>query len=357
MKNTNKIIEFLKKTNHNEIICQINKLTTNQADHLLADISSFSNYPLTDFRHCLPSSPTPPFKNPKLLLPSKEAISLGKRALLNGEVQTIILAGGDGSRLKFDKPKALFPLPYKGGQKRLIDFLLEKIPLPQTPLLLVSKRGYPFLKEALKGQNVSFVIQNNLPFLTLDFEWLLKEDGHLLQGPSGNGGLLEVINLKALKAKGVRYIEIMPVDNPLISPCDPLLIGSHIETKSEITAKCFETKDLNEKVGRFAKKGDKTCIIDYTTHEEVEGLKFANINHMVFSLDFLERINQPLPIHWVKKEVLFQNQPITIYKGERFITDLIEYATPVSLVLTKKETSFCPVKSLEDINGLLNLIR
>jgi UDP-N-acetylglucosamine pyrophosphorylase len=323
---------FLEKTSHLELLPILDTLNASQLSHLLEDARYFSSRSILDFAYRPQEKIEGPFENPT---------TISARLGPTDQVASIILAGGEGSRLGFNLPKALLPIPFRGETKRLIDIFLDKTPKGKKLTLLTSKSGYPILKK----EKVDCLVQENLPYLTENFEWKLREDdGHLMQGPDGNGGLLRALfqsgYLEKLKKAGILYIEILPIDNPLLTPYDPLLIGAHIHSGSEITAKAFKREDPNEKVGVFALSQGKTTIIDYTKEAHTEALLWANINHMVLNISFLEKVHS-LPIHWVKKG--------NFYKGEQFITDLLSLASCVSIIAVERKSSFTPIKTISDI--------
>ena len=83
---------------------------------------------------------------------------------------------------------------------------------------------------------------------------LLDEAGNPLQeGPSGNGEVFKHFVKSGLfetwKKRGIEYINVVLVDNPLADPFDPELCGFHAEMGSQITVKGVHKGDPEEKMG------------------------------------------------------------------------------------------------------------
>ena len=338
------LIQFLLACKQSAIIDQLEANIT----PYLEQLQNYQKLPPKTFhyRQTPPSSFTP--TEPHLISPSSEATRLGKEAIKNQKVHAICLAGGVGSRLNFKRPKALFPI--REGVT-LLDYFISKLPPGLTFTMMCSSMGVELINEALPSHFPKPLIQSNLPYLNQKFKWILTPNG-ILEGPSGNGSLLNLLEtthyLKELKEAGVESLIIFPIDNPLITPYDPQLIGAHLLNNNEVTVKGFQKGPQDLKVGSFAQNGDQTVIIDYH-HPLPNKLKYGNTNHFCLSIEWLENHLTSLPIHWVPKTA----QGVQVFKGERFITDLLSKANKASIFPSERAQCFHPLKSQDDLKSLI----
>jgi len=261
---------------------------------------------------------------------------------MNHNIGTIILAGGEGSRLGHNGPKGT--LLYKG--ESLFSHLMNKLPHPTPPvLILTSTRNHVATKDHFEEHGwfkhnplaIQFVKQPDLHYLN-------KEGKALdIQGPNGNGGLLDVFNPEPWRQLGVEHVIIIPVDNPLADPYDRELVAFQIETGSEIVFRAFKRKDPFEKVG--ASNG--FTIVDYQSEDlsDLTLYPFGNMNLFSCSLSFLAR-KPELPIHWVAKKT---PTGIDAFKGEKFITDLTGLARRSQALICSREAWFSPIKTAADL--------
>ena len=131
--------------------------------------------------------------------------SLGNALIAQGKVGCLIVAGGQGTRLKFDGPKGLYPVsPVK--HKSLFQIFAEKtlacgkkhgVKLPLS--IMASKKNYHTTRQYFEDNNyfglesgqVSFFIQGELPLLNEDETLFLDEPCHIAMGPDGNGSSLK----------------------------------------------------------------------------------------------------------------------------------------------------------------------
>ena len=170
--------------------------------------------------------------------------ALGGEALRRGEVAVLLVAGGQGSRLGFDKPKGMFPVgPVTGAT--LFQIHAEKVLAVSrrygrpVPLLVMTSPATHTETEAffhahgffgLARGDVYFFQQGTMPAVDLATgRILLEAPGRLFLSPNGHGGTLTALAetpvLGAMEARGVRHLFYFQVDNPLVKVCDPAFLG------------------------------------------------------------------------------------------------------------------------------------
>lgn len=318
--------------------------------------------------------------------PTDAAIAIGEEALRNGEVAALVVAGGQGSRLGFDKPKGLFPIgPVSGAT--LFRIHAEKVlALSQrygrpVPLLVMTSHATHaetveyFTHEhyfGLMPEQVQFFQQGTMPALDLATgKLLLEKPGELFLSPNGHGGTLTALTdtglLGELKAAGVKHVFYFQVDNPLVSVCDPAFVGRHIQTRAEVSSKVVFKDDPAEKVGILAEIDGRCGIIEYsdmpaemTNERTADGtLAFRAGNPAIhcFSVEFLERVTtgaDRLAYHVARKKVE-QYDPATgktitpdtvnALKFELFVFDALPLADRWLAVQTTREDEFAPLKN------------
>jgi UDP-N-acetylglucosamine/UDP-N-acetylgalactosamine diphosphorylase len=309
----------------------------------------------------------------------------GEAALRAGKVGMILVAGGLGTRLGFDLPKGMFPLGPVSNRplfQILIDQLRAvsqrhgvRLPLyvmtsPAThevteKFLAVHNRfGLPAEDVILFQQGTMYAVDEK------SFDVLLSAPGEIFTGPDGHGGMLGALVkhgvLKDARARGIEQFFYGQIDNPLLTVCDPELIGCHRLANSELTTQVVAKTDPAEKVGVVVEIDGRTQIIEYVdlpgdaSRELLPdgSLKFwaGNIAVHVFDVAFLERVASQadaLPFHTSRKKVPFVDrggqvvQPSTpnAIRFERFIFDLLPHATKALVVEVDKAAAFAPVKN------------
>lgn len=337
---------------------------------------------------------------PHTLLPSRDriaplsveeaipasAIATGEASLRRGEVAVLLVAGGQGSRLGFDKPKGMFPVGPITGMS-LFQVHAEKV------LSLTRKYGaaVPFLvmtspathadTEAffaehrnfgLAADQVTFFQQGTMPALDrATGQLLLEAPGKLFLSPNGHGGTLTALAdtglLADLKARGIRHIFYFQVDNPLVFVADPGFFGRHIETGSEASSKVVYKEKSEEKVGVLALVDGRCGIVEYSdlpremaeerTADGTLAFRAGNPAIHLFSVPFLERVTTGagrLAYHVARKKVPFWNAakretvtPTTenALKFELFVFDALPLAERWLAVSTPRTEEFAPVKN------------
>ena len=107
-----------------------------------------------------------------------------------------------------------------------------------------------------------------MPAFSPDGRILLDQKHRLAFSPDGHGGSLLALRRSGVLAEmadaGIEHISYFQVDNPLVKPIDPLFIGLHDLTGSEMSSKTIPKADDLERVGNFVVGDGKTMVIEYS---------------------------------------------------------------------------------------------
>jgi len=309
---------------------------------------------------------------------------LGRLLIQEGKTALVVLAGGQGSRLRFEGPKGCYPIS-NIKKKSLYQLLAEKVKaaskLAKRPLDLAlmssplnTRETQTFFVEhaffGLDPQQVTFFSQQMWPFLTFDGKLFLEERDQIAYGPNGNGTVFRRLKecgiIDKWKKKGVELVQVIPIDNPLAFPFDEALFSFHTKTKNSVSMCAALRRDAQENVGVLALHNGKAEVVEYLdlSPEEKEArnqdgsLKFgiANLGIFCFSLEFMEKVSaQPLPVHQAKKAVKMLQQDGSVkipdqpnaWKCEEFIFDVLPYAERVEALISPRDSCFAPLKNLK----------
>jgi len=323
-----------------------------------------------------------------------QARKRGVELLSNGRVAGFTVAGGQGTRLGYDGPKGTFPIAPVSG-KSLFQLFAEGIlrarekygaPIPwyimtSPPVDAATRR---FFDEhdyfGLPRSDVFFLVQGTFPAVGLDGRLLLGAKDSLALSPNGHGGSLEAMRRSGASAdmqrRGIEHISYWQVDNPLVYMFDPLFIGLHDLTASEMSSRCLIKSGPFEKLGNFCIGDGRLCIIEYSEFNEVlkdlavqkdeQGrLRFRAGSPAIHILrrDFVERLeaeNVRLPVHRALKKVRFVDEKGEVVeprkengiKFEMFIFDALIYARNPLVLEADRQEQFAPVKNRTGVDSV-----
>jgi len=314
----------------------------------------------------------------------------GLEALGHNEVGVLLLAGGQGTRLGSDKPKALFDvgLPSK---KSLIELQAERIRKLEDLssgkvnwYIMASPATVEHVNEALEnndnfgldGDQVKVFCQGTIPCLSDEGDILLKDHSTIATNPDGNGGLYKALKVEGIlndmKSRGVKHIFVYCVDNILVKVADPEFLGFCISRQADCGNKVVKRVE-GESVGVTCLLDGKPGVVEYTEmSEEVREKKTADDNLVFgaanicihyFSLDFLSEVverESDMPVHLARKKIphiecgnfIKPNLPNGV-KLEKFVFDVFQFADPAKFVVYegKREEEFSPLKNAEGTEG------
>ncbi len=318
---------------------------------------------------------------------SQSAKQAGEAALRSGQIGMILVAGGQGTRLGFDRPKGLFSIGPISGRTLFqmhIDRLLAvmkryEVSIPMyvmtSPATDAETRAY-FDQESrlgLKADQLNIFCQGTMPAIdATSGRILLSGPTEIAVSPDGHGGLVSAMAssgcFEHARKRGIDHFFYAQVDNPLVEVCDPLLIGYHLLSHSQMTTQVVRKRFPKEKVGNVVSVEGKVQIIEYsdlpdTVAEQIlpdGSLKLwaGNIAVHVFDRGFLESVVESidgLPFHRASKAVPFVDdagklvKPVSpnAIKFERFIFDLLPLAERAFVVEADATKVFAPVKNAD----------
>ena len=316
-----------------------------------------------------------------------KAKSRGEQLLTEGKIGAFLVAGGQGTRLGYDGPKGEYPVtPIQN--KPLFQVFAEQLlavgrdagkPVPWYVMTSESNdaatRAF-FEKHAHFGcdpADVIFFAQGMMPAFSNDGKMLLGAKGSLVLSADGHGGSLRALSksgaLDDMDRRGVEHLSYFQVDNPLVHCVDPLFLGLHDLTGSEMSSKTIPKAGPLEKVGNFVSTGGRVAVIEYSDLPEelarqtnADGsLKFNAGSIAIHALrcSFVRRLNEggrlSLPWHRAEKKVPHLDDAGQLVspvkpngvKLEQFVFDAVPLAEKAIVLETDRAEEFSPVKNAE----------
>ena len=314
--------------------------------------------------------------------------NIGIKAIQSGKVGIITLAGGQGSRLGFSGPKGTFMLdtsPKKSLFEIVCDYiktisLKSKIAIPWY--IMTSINNYfdtiQFFNQnnyfGYDRNNVTFFTQDNLPIIDVNGKLILSEIYKVNLASNGNGNLFSALRkanlIDVMEHKHLQWLFVGGVDNVLLNPLDPILIGYTISTGYEIGSKTLFKENPSDISWVFARRDNKPAIVDCENFaEELSKITDEKGNYLyretnmlahLFSLNAIKKMSTiKLSYHRAFRKNAFVNEEgmkqvpdgPNVYKFEQFVFNAFSYFDNIALLRVNKEEEFAPIK---DFNGPYN---
>lgn len=300
---------------------------------------------------------------------------LGETLIAEGKVGCLILAGGQGTRLGQEAPKGMVSVsPIRN--KSLFQLFSERavcagrraqralpVAIMTSPINHAATRSY-FEQHALFGleeSQLSFFSQGMLPLLDSQGNWMLVEPGILAEGPDGNGNALHSFFEQGIgeewRKKGVEYVNVIFVDNPLADPFDSEFIGFAARSELEIGMKVIERLSTQEKMGIAVRQKDRIKVIEYSefSAESSAHYSLASPGLFVFRMEFIRSLYEErkiqLSLHLAHKTASvfsagsqeIEKKPV--FKCETFQFDLLDFTDKSAAILYPRERTYAPIKN------------
>ncbi len=321
-----------------------------------------------------------------------DAVKRGVSLIRRNKVAAFTVAGGQGTRLGFDGPKGAFPIsPVRNKPlfQLFVEFILgtnRRYGSDLSWFIMTSPQNDAATRKffedngyfGLKRERVRFFQQGVMPAFAPDGTILMEDRHRIAFSPDGHGGSLLALRrsgaLAEMAAAGIEYISYIQVDNPLVKVIDPLFLGLHEMTGSQMSSKTIPKADDLERVGNFVVGDGRLQVIEYSdlpdelahARDPRGGRLFdaGSIAIHVLSRSFVEQLTADeahfaLPWHRAVKKVphldaqgrwIEPTAPNAV-KLEAFIFDAIPYASNPLILQTSRAEEFSPVKNATGVDS------
>lgn len=313
----------------------------------------------------------------------------GVKALKEGKVGAVLLAGGMGTRLGSNDPKGMYNVGLTKDLfifECLINNLLdvvkecgEYIHLYVMTSDLNNEATINFFKEknffGYPEDHVTFFEQQMAPCCDYNGKVLLERKDKVAVSPNGNGGwflsMMRTGVLNQVKEHGIEWLNIFAVDNVLQRICDPVFVGATLVEDKSIGSKVVRKATPDEKVGVMCLEDGRPSIVEYydltdDMRDEVDAngervYNFGVILNYLFKVSELEEIvKTSLPYHVVEKKIPFLNEDgIEVHpeepngcKFEQLVLDMIHLADSCLPFEVVREREFAPIKNKTGVDSV-----
>lgn len=313
----------------------------------------------------------------------------GVLALKNCKVGAVLLAGGQGTRLGFDKPKGMFNI---GVNKEVFIFerlirnmldIVEKVGSYIPLFIMTSEKNDTDTRNFFKEKNyfgydkkfIYFFVQDMAPSVDYNGKFLMEAKYKLSLTPNGNGGWFASMVtsglLDRINAMGIEWLNVFAVDNVLQRIADPVFLGATILSGCPAGAKVVKKAFPEERVGVMCKENGRPSIVEYyeLTKEMMEAkdksgepaYNYGVILNYLFRVNSLVKINDNKMInHMAEKKIPYidENGEQIIpdepngYKFETLILDMINMLDDCLVFEVERNKEFAPVKNKEGVDSI-----
>ncbi|KAA0192822.1 UDP-n-acetylglucosamine pyrophosphorylase [Fasciolopsis buskii] len=279
------------------------------------------------------------------------------KAVHEGKVAVLLLAGGQGTRLGVSYPKGLYKPGLPSGRslyqiqaeqiRRVLHLAAQKFgSLSRIPWYIMTSEHTQdttiayFQSHNFFGHDPNDIIffeQSNLPALDFNGKIFLASKSRISLSPDGNGGLYKALRdghiLEHMKSRGVEYVQTYCVDNILVKLPDLHFIGFCMDRDVECGAQVVQKINPKEPIGVLGMVSGRYQVVEYseispetaalrringssnqTTHSPTDAISpeytngrlvysHGNICVHFFTRQFLDRVIEPNVLSQMKHHV------------------------------------------------------
>lgn len=371
------------------------RLTPEQKENLLKDIelTDFTVLSYLDKREELMRkgaiTPLAAMEIPEIEKSRDWFEELGLRAIRQGKVGTVLLAGGMGTRLGFDEPKGMYDIGLTKPVyifERILSNLLDVVKKASAWIhlfIMTSDKNHGATVEFLakhdyfgyKPGYIHFFRQEMAPASDYDGKVYMERPDKIANSPNGNGGWYSSMAngklLEIVKNRGIEWLNVFAVDNVLQRMADPCFVGATIAKGCTSGAKVVRKNAPDEKVGVMCLEDGRPSIVEYyDLTEELMNAKndrgepaynFGAILNYLFEVRALEEtISKKLPLHIVEKKIPYMDDRGNFikpdkpngYKYETLVLDMVHMMDSCLPYEVDRHYEFAPIKNMTGIDSV-----
>lgn len=322
---------------------------------------------------------------------SDEYRRIGLDAVSSGKVAAVLLAGGQGTRLGFDKPKGMYNVGVTrelyifeclfNNLKKAVEEAGKWIHLCIMTSEKNSDDTVSFLREkgffGYNSEYVHFFVQDMAPSVDYSGKILMESRSRISSSPNGNGGwfssLVRSGLMDELKSCGVEWLNVFGVDNVLVKIADPLFVGAVVKSGAQSGSKVVAKSAPEERVGVLCLEDGVPSIVEYyeMTEDMIDqrtetgelAYNYGVILNYLFSISKLEEINkQKLQVHIVEKKIPYMDEnggyvkpeEPNGYKFELLILDMIHMHDSCLPYEVIRDREFAPIKNPDGVDSVVS---
>lgn len=319
----------------------------------------------------------------------QEYCEAGTRAIRDGKVGAVLLAGGMGTRLGSDMPKGVYDIGITkvvyifeclvNNLKAVVDETGAYIHL----FVMTSEKNNDITVDFFKEHNyfgypaeyIHFFMQEMAPSTDYDGKVLMEAANRIATSPNGNGGWYSSIISAGLhrliEKEGIEWLNVFAVDNVLQKIADPCYVGATIMNNCVSASKVIRKVDKEEKVGVLCLEDGHPSIVEY--YELTEEMKdavnekgelaynYGVILNYLFKVEELDKIvAMKLSPHVVEKKIPYIDDDGNMInpeepnglKYETLILDMIKMLDTCLGYEVVREKEFAPIKNKEGVDSV-----
>lgn len=375
---------FLEDRGQAQLLDYYDELTETERQLLLEDIEN-TNFSIGKNLHKQPQkrgklSPVTAVTVQDILHRKTNFEEVGLNFLSEGKVAAVLLAGGQGSRLGFSKPKGMFNI----GETRELSIFEQQMDNIKEVTSRTGRHFLLFIMTSVENHDetvkffeehncfgyprdrVKFFKQDVAPTCDFNGKIFLSEKHRVSLAPNGNGGWYSsLVNsglARVLERENVEWLNVYSVDNVLQRICDPAFIGATILKGCRCGAKVVKKVCADEKVGVLCLENGKPAIVEY--YEMPENLKNkkkkgelvfrygVTLNYLFNVHDLNLTLSGKLPYHLAEKAIphIENGEKVTPsepcgYKFETLVVDMVAHMGSCLAYEVERDKEFAPVKN------------
>ena len=393
--NYNEAMEKLKKYGQEHVLRYYEELDKADQEELLKQIeeTDMSVLSLCTHKEDLPEkgviTPLAAMQLDEIEAEKETYRNAGTKAVRDGKVGAVLLAGGMGTRLGSDDPKGMYNIGITKNVyifERLIGNLMDVVNQTGSYIhlfVMTSEKNHDKTVDFFEKMNyfgydrdyIVFFKQEMAPAADYNGKIYMETKSRMATSPNGNGGWFTSMAksgvLDIIHENGIEYLNVFAVDNVLQRIADPCFIGATIQKNCVVGSKVVRKNAPDEKVGVMCLEDGRPSIVEYyELTDELMNAKdekgepaynYGVILNYLFKVQDLEKIMaEKMPLHIVEKKIPYLDaagEPVKPdtpngYKFESLVLDMIhqmDSCLPFEVVRRKE---FAPIKNKTGVDSV-----